>query len=65
VEINKVYRELREEYIKKIEKGRFRLESGMYYSDLISEMERIADHVVSISQVFRPRNQRSSAEELE
>ncbi|MEQ9263059.1 MAG: Na/Pi cotransporter family protein [Owenweeksia sp.] len=64
-EVNKLYRELREEYIKKVEKGKFRLDSGMYYSDLISEMERIADHVVSISQVFQSREERSSAEELE
>ena len=64
-EINTMYQELREEYIKKIEKGRFRLESGMYYSDLISEMERIADHVVSISEVFLPQEVRSTVEEQE
>ncbi len=63
--INILYRELRAEYIKKIEKGRFRLESGMYYSDLISEMERIADHVAHISQVFLSREERINAQEQE
>jgi len=37
----------------------------MYYSDLISEMERIADHVVSISEVFLPQEVRSTVEEQE
>ncbi len=49
-ELNEYYQQLREDYIKKLEKGKFRLESGIYYSDLLAEMERIGDHAASISQ---------------
>jgi len=48
-ELNEYYLQLREDYIKKLEKGKFRLESGIYYSDLLAEMERIGDHAASIS----------------
>lgn len=62
-EINRTYRELREEYIKKVEKGKFRVQSGMYYSDLIAEMERIADHVASITAVFKEDERITNPEE--
>ena len=48
-DIDKLFRKLRDEYIKKVEKGKFRLRSGMYYIDLISELERIADHAMMVS----------------
>lgn len=48
-DIDTLFRSLKSDYIKKVEKGKFRIQSGMYYSDLLAEMERIADHAASIS----------------
>jgi phosphate:Na+ symporter len=48
--INASYRKKREDYIKKLEKGKVRVESGVYYIDMLSEMERVADHVASITE---------------
>jgi phosphate:Na+ symporter len=48
-EINKLFAALKVDYIEKVEKGKYRIQSGMYYSDLLSEMERIADHAATIS----------------
>ncbi len=54
--IDKCYRRLRKDYIKRVEKGKIRVQSGVYYIDMISELERIGDHVCSIteSMVQRP-----------
>jgi phosphate:Na+ symporter len=49
-QINRTYKRLREEYIKRVEKGKIRVKSGVYYIDLLSELERIGDHIVSISE---------------
>lgn len=54
-EINQTFRKFRSEYIEKVEKGKYRVQSGMYYSDLLSEMERIADHAASISDALKVR----------
>jgi phosphate:Na+ symporter len=48
-EINRLFAALKVDYIEKVEKGKYRIQSGMYYSDLLSEMERIADHAATIS----------------
>lgn len=48
-EIDQLYRFLKADYIEKVEKGKYRIQSGMYYSDLLAEMERIADHAANIS----------------
>lgn len=48
-EINKLFGTLKADYIEKVEKGKYRIQSGMYYSDLLAEMERIADHAANIS----------------
>ncbi len=48
-EINKLFAALKADYIEKVEKGKYRIQSGMYYSDLLAEMERIADHAANIS----------------
>ena len=40
---------LKADYIEKVERGKYRIQSGMYYSDLLAEMERIADHAANIS----------------
>jgi phosphate:Na+ symporter len=48
-EINRLFAALKADYIEKVEKGKYRIQSGMYYSDLLAEMERIADHAANIS----------------
>ena len=48
-EIDQLYSKYRTEHIKKVETGKYKIQSGMYYSDLIADMERIADHAASIS----------------
>lgn len=49
-DINETYKQRRAEYIKKLEKGKVRVESGVYYIDMLSEMERVGDHVASITE---------------
>lgn len=53
MDIDTTYAKLRKEYIKKVEAGKFQVRSGVYYSDLISEMERIADHALSITEALK------------
>lgn len=55
-DVSNMYRDLKEDYIDKIEKGKFRIQSGMYYSDLLAEMERIVDHTSSIGQAVNQRS---------
>ena len=49
-QINTKYRELRKDYLKKLEKGKFSIQSGLFYMDILSEMERMADHVYSVAE---------------
>lgn len=49
-DINKLYNQLRKDYVKNVEKGKFRIESGVYYIDMISELERIGDHIASVTE---------------
>jgi len=53
LKVSETYRQLRKEYIKKIEKGKYKLRSGMYYSDLLAELERIGNHVKSVNDTLR------------
>lgn len=53
--IDKTYKRLREEYIKRVEKGKIRVQSGVYYIDMLSELERIGDHVISITESMGQR----------
>ena len=56
-DIDKMYEKMRDDYIQKVEKGKFKLRSGMYYIDLVSELERIADHAVMVSDALRKEKQ--------
>lgn len=56
-EIDDVYKRLRKEYIKKVESGKFQVRSGVYYSDLIAELERIGDHVLSVTESLKKDNE--------
>jgi phosphate:Na+ symporter len=46
--INENYHALREDYLKKIESGKFTIQSGLFYMDVISELERMADHIYNV-----------------
>ena len=52
-QIDEVYAELREDYISKLENGKFKMRSGMYYDDLLSELERIGDYAYMVSGALR------------
>lgn len=58
-EVNTTFQAFRADYIAKVEKGKFRVQSGMYYSDLLAELERIADHAISISNTLARINTNS------
>jgi len=55
--IDKAYKKLRKEYIKKVEAGKFQIRSGVYYSDLISELERIGDHALGVTESLKKDNE--------
>lgn len=59
-EVNNTFQEFRADYISKVERGKFRVQSGMYYSDLLAELERIADHAISISVTLARTNATSA-----
>lgn len=48
--INKVRDRLREEHIANIENGVYEYTSGVYYIDLIAELEKMGDFIINISQ---------------
>ena len=56
-EIDQTYKSLRKEYIKKVESGKFQVRSGVYYSDLITELERIGDHVLGVTESLKKDNE--------
>lgn len=51
-EIDDLYHSLRNEYLDRMESGKVRPQSGMYYNDLIAELERIADYAASVSEAL-------------
>ena len=58
-EINKKRDKFKARVFKRIEKGKTNLETGLIYMDLISGYEKIADHVIHISQALRGDSPRS------
>lgn len=56
-QIDESYKRLRKEYIKKVESGKFQVRSGVYYSDLIAELERIGDHVIGVTESLKKDNE--------
>ena len=48
--INKWRNKLKKSHLKSIEKGEYKYESGMIYTDLFSAIESVGDHVMSISE---------------
>ena len=52
VELNDMRNRLREEEIHNIEEGKESYTSSVYYIDLISEIERMGDYIINISQAL-------------
>ena len=52
VELNELRNRLREEEIRNIEEGKESYTSSVYYIDLISEIERMGDYIINISQAL-------------
>ena len=48
--INQCRNTLREEHIANIENDSYNYQTGVYYMDVISELERIGDFIINISQ---------------
>ncbi len=52
VELNDMRNRLREEEVRNIEEGKESYTSSVYYIDLISEIERMGDYIINISQAL-------------
>jgi len=50
--INKMRDKLRKEYLQKIEKGEFKIQTGMIYNNLIHSLEKVGDHVHNITEAI-------------
>lgn len=48
--INKMRNELRKEYLKKIETGEFKIQTGLIYNNLIHSLEKVGDHIYNRSE---------------
>lgn len=59
-EVNKLHRELRKDYLKNLEKGRFKAQSGLYYHDMLNELERVADHIMSATNALAGQDQKGT-----
>ncbi|MCH8545102.1 MAG: Na/Pi cotransporter family protein [Cryomorphaceae bacterium] len=51
-DINNQYILLRDNYLSNIEKGKFTIQSGLFYMDILSELERMADHAYNVTQTL-------------
>ena len=54
-QINKMRNHLKKVHLKSIEKGEYKFESGMIYTDLFTAIESIGDYVISISEASAGR----------
>ena len=52
--INEYRNILREEHIANLEKAKYNYAGGVFYMDIISELERIGDFIINISQALLP-----------
>lgn len=59
-QINVLHKQLRKEYLKNLEKGKFKAQSGLYYHDMLNELERIADHVMSATEALAGLDQKGT-----
>ena len=50
--INAKRSELRREYLKKVEKGKYDVMHSMNYMELITTCEKLGDHVISVTEAI-------------
>ena len=43
---------LRKEYLTKIEKGEFKIQTGMIYNNMIHSLEKVGDHIHNITEAI-------------
>lgn len=55
IEINNMRNNLREEEILRIENNASEYHSSVYYIDIISEIERMGDFIINISEALQPK----------
>ena len=55
--INECRNHLREEHIVNIESNSYNYLTGVYYMDVLSELEKIGDFMINISQAVRQKNE--------
>jgi phosphate:Na+ symporter len=52
ISINKMRDKLRRNYLEKIEKGEFNIQTGMIYNNLIHSLEKIGDHIFNVTEAI-------------
>jgi len=55
--INDMRNLLREEHIVNLEKSKYNYQAGVFYMDIVSELEKIGDFIINISQALLPSNE--------
>jgi len=50
---------LREEHIINIEKASYNYQTGVFYMDLVNELEKMGDFIINISQAVLASNEQS------
>lgn len=51
-EINELYSELRQRHLKDIEKGKYSIQAGMFYMELLGLLEKAGDQILGISEAL-------------
>jgi len=59
--INKYRNHLRKDYLSKVSKGSYNIQSGIVYNDIFSSLEKIGDHVINVSEALVPEHHLSKA----
>ena len=54
--VNKCRNKLREAHLESIEKGEYNMQIGMIYHDIIHSLEKVADHVINVSEALTGQN---------
>lgn len=59
LEINACRDRLREEHINNIESPSYNYQTGVYYIDIVAELERMGDFIINVSEAVIEENQES------
>ncbi len=55
-QINKLRDKIRDEHFASIEKGEYSIKPGLYYNHIYSSSEKIADHILNVSEAISGKN---------